>query len=110
MTNQAPAGFDRAVEILRLDASDPNRAAMWRYGVKHALSVMLNHLTLPECTQSSSCPLHGYLRCPEPSEPVGIHVYPVSEDHLTDRGLNCWCTPYRDTVEPRVIIHRKIAK
>ena len=32
---------------------------------------------------------------------------PATREHNTEDGLNCWCRPYRDTIEPGVIIHRK---
>lgn len=32
-----------------------------------------------------------------------------TREHITDGDdpLACWCRPYRDSVEPEVIIHRK---
>jgi len=35
--------LNQALEILKKDAADPEREIMWRYGVKHALSVVALH-------------------------------------------------------------------
>jgi hypothetical protein len=37
-----------------------------------------------------------------------IHVYPRSEYH--ELSMSCWCHPYLDAVQPRVVIHRKAGR
>jgi hypothetical protein len=37
-----------------------------------------------------------------------VHVYPHGEYH--ELSMSCWCHPYRNPKEPRVIIHRKAAQ
>ncbi len=32
---------------------------------------------------------------------------PVEPVHWTKSALGCWCGPYRDPIDPEVIIHRR---
>jgi hypothetical protein len=34
-----------------------------------------------------------------------VHVYPLNQGHVL--SMECWCWPYRDPKEPRVVIHRR---
>jgi hypothetical protein len=42
-TSECPP-VERLVALLSADATDPTRAAMWRYGVRHALTLVRGHL------------------------------------------------------------------
>ena len=37
-----------------------------------------------------------------------LHVRPSGEYH--ELSMSCWCRPYRDAKDPRMVIHRKAAK
>lgn len=41
------------------------------------------------------------------------HVTPapqLAEEREHELSVNCWCEPRRDTVEPSVIIHNRVAQ
>ena len=58
------------------------------------------------CDQLGSVQLTIVPEC-EPEVGPDVHVWPRSEVHDTEHGLGCWCKPYRDRVDPLVVIHRR---
>lgn len=81
-----PSALERALAVLDADAVDPKRAAMWRYGVRHTLTVVRAALAQsdPDWEQIRL----AMVRAGWPAEGSTATVAAIAEAYEARRDLN----------------------